>query len=412
MFDFEKSLYLIFNLSTPGCMRNTEKLPGTLKKSALWTALLTLLFLLIYGPSNSFSDMGIALPYFVVFYFFFFSVGNEAVSTVIHHWIDSDIRKVIIFPFLLIGLYFSYVLLNGQNPYQGTLALVPYLIFFPVLLFAARRRRFQTIDWLDFAAFVIYLLPTTLIEVNPVGNLPFNGEEFDSIYRIILILAAVYAFGTIRGLAEIGFFPVFSLKFLWTAIWVWFLFYLFVVIVGYPMNFIKFIGHGVIDQPLLKNIAITVIATFFHTAIFEELFFRGILQNMITKRIGQAKTWKIFWYWGLFSAIPLALLVGYTLKGGMPWFPALMTVCLFGTAFYLEKAYQNKSGVYTALAITSVIFGLVHYHSHAIIFIGFACVAGWAYGYTYLKTKNVFYSALVHTLVNSSVLIFGFEFFK
>lgn len=319
---------------------------------------------------------------------------------------------MVIFPAILLFLYFSYVVINGQNPYHGTLALVPYLIFFPLLLFAARRHSVQKIDWLDFTAFVIYLLPTTLIEVNPAGDLPFKGESFDSLYRIILILSAVYAFGTVRGLKDIGFFPVFNLKYLWTAIWVWFAFYLFVLIIGFNVNFIRYIGHKVIDQALMHKIILTLIATFFHTAIFEELFFRGILLNMLTKRIGQAKTWKIFWYSGLALAIPLALLVGYTLKGGMQWFPALMSVCLFAAAFFLEKGNYAKSGVYTGLAITSTIFGLVHYHSGAIVYIGFACIAGWAYGYTYLKTKNVFYSAIVHTLVNSSVLIFGFEFIK
>ena len=89
-----------------------------------------------------------------------------------------------------------------------------------------------------------------------------------------------------------------------------------------------------------------------------------------------------------------------------------MVLLIFIAAFLIERAGKNSSGVYTALAITSALFGLVHYHSGAIIYIGFACVAGWAYGYTYLKTKNVFYSAIVHTLVNSSVLIFGLEFVK
>ena len=133
---------------------------------------------------------------------------------------------------------------------------------------------------------------------------------------------------------------------------------------------------------------------------------------MLTKRIGQAKSWKIFWLCGLLIAIPLAFLVGYTLKGGMQWFPALMVTLIFIAAWLIERAGKNGSGVYTALAITSSIFGLVHYHSGAIVYIGFACIAGWAYGYTYIKTKNVFYCAVVHTLVNSSVVIFGLEFVK
>jgi hypothetical protein len=130
---------------------------------------------------------------------------------------------------------------------------------------------------------------------------------------------------------------------------------------------------------------------------------------MLSKRIAQSGAWLVFWKWGFVILVPLALLVGYSLKGGMHWFPAFMTILLFAAAFGIEKSGKNAVGVYTALAITSTLFGLVHYHSGAIVYIGFACVAGWAYGFTYLKTKNVFYSALVHTLVNSSALIFGLE---
>jgi len=393
-------------------MKNVNGISLELKRSAMWTVVLTGLFLLINWTDNSINDIVTALPFFVVLYFFFFSIGKNAVSARIHKWIDSDVRKVVIFPALLIVFYFSYILLNHQNPFEGVLGLLPYLIFFPVLVFAARRDRTQNIDWLDFTAFIIYLLPTTLINVSQKGNLPFSGNEFDTVYRIVIILTAVYAFVTVRGLTDVGFFPVLKWKYFWTAIWVWAVFYLFVFIVGYQVNFIKIVGHDSISKDLLMKIGLTLLLTFLHTAIFEELFFRGILLNMLIKRIGQARSWKVFWQWGIVISVPLALLVGYTLKGGMQWFPALMSLAIFAAAYLIEKVNKSQAGVYTALAITSVIFGLVHYHSGAIVYIGFACVAGWAYGYTYIKTKNVFYSAIVHTLVNSSVLIFGLEFVK
>jgi membrane protease YdiL (CAAX protease family) len=381
-------------------------------KSVIWTALLTLFFLIFYlGPVPA-SEVVITLPFFIAFYYIFFSVGQEEIVSVMRLWINSDVRKAMIFPALLIVLYFFYVLLNKQNPFRGTLALVPYLIIFPVLVFAVRKGNIHKIDWFDFTAFVIYLLPTTFIKVIPEGSLPLNGDSLDSVYRIAFVLTAVYVFGTIRRLDDIGFYPVLNLKYLLRAIGVWLVFYLFVLTIGFNVDFIKYVGHEYIDKTLLNKIAITIIATFFHTAIFEELFFRGILQNMLSKRIGQSATWKIFWKWGLAILLPLALLVGYTLKGGIQWFPALMAGLIFAAAFFIERRGKNKSGVYTGLAITSVIFGLVHYHSGAIVYIGFACVAGWAYGYTYIRTKNVFYSALVHTLVNSSVLIFGLEFIK
>jgi len=381
-------------------------------RSVFWTVSLTALFLLFNGSVNRWHDVLIALPFFIVLYFLFFSTGKEVVSSVIKKWIGSAILRMLVFPFVLLVLYFLYVLLNQQNPVQGTLALIPYLFIFPVLLFLVRRYRTQKIDWLDFTTFVIFLLLTTFIKVEPSGNLPFAGKDFGSVYKISLMLIAVYTFGTIRGLDDIGLVPVLNLKYLWTAVWVWFVFYLFVVVVGYSVDFIKYIGHELVTKELVTKIGLTLFVTFLNTAIFEELFFRGILQNMLMKRIGQAKSWKIFWLCGLLIAIPLAFLVGYTLKGGMQWFPALMVTLIFIAAWLIERAGKNGSGVYTALAITSSIFGLVHYHSGAIVYIGFACIAGWAYGYTYIKTKNVFYCAVVHTLVNSSVVIFGLEFVK
>lgn len=395
-------------------MKTLEVLKPALKSSAAWTALLTLLFFLFNRTVISTTELLITLPFFIVFYYLFFIIGKEEVSSKTRVWIGTDISKVMLFPALLILLYFFYVLINKHNPVPGTLTLVLYLVIFPVLLFVARRKREkgQKIDWLDFTALVLFLLPTAFIDVNPAGNLPFNGNRFDSIYRIAVVLTAVYTFAIINHLDDTGFFPSLKWKNLWTSIWVWFLFYLFVLIVGFGVDFIKYVGHDFISRELLRKIVLTLVVTFLHTAIFEELFFRGILQNMLAKRIAQTNSWKIFMIWGFVFLLPLAFLVGYTLHGGMQWFPALMITLLFAAAYGIERTGKNISGVYTSLAITSGIFGLVHYHSGAIVYIGFACLAGWAYGYTYIKTRNVFCSALVHTLVNSSVLIFGLEYIK
>jgi len=178
------------------------------------------------------------------------------------------------------------------------------------------------------------------------------------------------------------------------------------------VGFIQVIGYDKTFGILFKSILFTMIGTFLHTALYEELFFRGILQNMLARRISQSKSWKIFWAAGFVLLLACAFIVGYTLDGKMKWFPALVTVLLFAVAYFIEKSGKSEIGIYTSLALTSVTFGLVHYHAKSIIYIGLACVAGWAYGYTYIKTKNVFYSALVHMLVNTSVLIFGLKMIR
>jgi hypothetical protein len=383
-----------------------------LQNSLGWTALLTALFLFLNRSSEILPATLIALPFFVILYFLLFSTGKENISESIRKWINSDVKKIVIYPAVLIFLYFSYVLIIGKNPFQGTVSMVPFLVFFPVLVFAASRKDVKKIDWLDFTTFILFLLPITLIDASPSGKLPDSGNDFDSVYRIVMMLTVVYAFVIVRGLDDVGFFPEFKLKKLFTAVWVWLAFYGFVLVVGYAVNFIQLKGHETISSDLIYKIGLTLITTFLHTALFEELFFRGILQNLLSKRINQSKSWMAFWKWGLGILFVLAILVGYTLKGGMQWFPALVTLLIFLAAFFIEKSGKFQLGVYTALAITGVTFGLVHYHAGSIIYIGFACIAGWAYGYTWIKTRNVFYSALVHTLVNSSALIFGLELMR
>jgi membrane protease YdiL (CAAX protease family) len=393
-------------------MKIEKEISKELQTSIAWTTVLTVLFILFNRSVDILWATFLALPFFIVLYFLLFSTGKEQISNQIKKWINSDIKKVVIFPAALIVLYYGYVYLIGQNPFLGAVSMIPYLVFFPVLVFSAQRKDENKIDWLDFTTFIIFLLPITLIDAKPAGNLPTAGNEFDSVYRIVMMLTAVYAFVTVRGLTDVGFFPEFGIKKLFTAIWVWLAFYGFVFIIGYSVDFIQFKGHDAFGSELFSKIALALITTFLHTALFEELFFRGILQNMLAKRIGQAKTWITFWKWGFGILFLLSLLVGYTLKGNMQWFPAAVTVAMFLAAFYIERSGVFTKGIYIALAITGVVFGLVHYHSGSIIYIGFACIAGWAYGYTWIKTRNVFYAALVHALVGSSALIFGLELMK
>ena len=393
-------------------MKIEQDLKNALIKSGIWTALLTLIFLGIVWNEYSFFEIITSLGYFIMLYFIFFSIGKKEVADLIGKLVYNNIYKAIIFPSILVFFYYSYIVINGHNPFQGTVFMLPYLLYFPALVFVAKANNTQKLDWLDFLTLILFLLPTTLVDFSPDTNLPFGGGVFDSVYRIVIILAIVYAFVVVRNLMDVGFFPVFRIRYLWTALWIWIVFYAFVFIIGYSVDFLKFVGYEDVFSVLLLSVGISVMRVFLHTAIFEELFFRGLLQNMLSKRITQDNSWRSFWNWGGAILLILSLITGYFMEGSMPWFPALITLLLFLTAFAIERSGISTKGTYTALAITSVIFGLVHYHSGSIIFVGLASIGGWAYGYTYIKTKNVFYAALVHALVNSSHLIFGIELLK
>ena len=222
-------------------MKTIKELLQELGYSALWTVLLTLLFLLFNMSENSLSDMLIALPYFVVLYFIFFLIGKDVVLVRMAKWIGLDFVKTMVFPLLMVLLYGSYLLLNKQNNFFGALPVVLYLIIAPALMFVARKVMYNNskINWIDFTAFVLFLRPTTFIGGSYQGNLPFNGNGFDSVYRIAFMLIAVYSFNILWRLENVGFFAVLNWNYILTALWVWLVFYLFVMIVGYSVDFIK-----------------------------------------------------------------------------------------------------------------------------------------------------------------------------
>ncbi len=388
-----------------------KRLKDSLVKGALATLVLLSFFLAYTIGKSPATELVIALPFFLAYYFLQFTIGAEPVISAFQDWIGKNRWNVLLFPTAMLSLYFVYLLLNGQSIVRGNPALLVYILYFPVAVFAWRNDPVRKIGWLDFTVFTLALLPSALFSIKQNSNVPINGG-FDSLSHLMIIFTGVYAFAVVRGIKEVGFELNLGWKSLRTALLVWIAFYSFVFIFGRSVNFITIIGYSEPLDVWLKSLLFTMIGTFLHTALYEELFFRGILQNMLAKRIGQGKSWFIFWAIGFGILLLGALLVGYTLEGQMKWFPALVTVVLFGAAYLLEKSGKYGFGVYTALAITGVTFGLVHYHAKSIVYIGLACLAGWAYGYTYHKTKSVFYSALVHTLVNTGVLIFGLKMMR
>lgn len=397
----------------------TTKNPGVsgtlshdLVKGGLTTLILVLLFLFYTGGKCTISEILLALPFFIVFYYAQFVGGRAAVVSALQQWIFKKWFNVLLFPTCMLILYLVYLVLNGQSIVEGNPWLLLYIIYFPVTVFSWKNDPKRKIGWLDFTVFVLALLPTALYSIDQNSNIPVRGGGFDSISHIMIILTGVYAFAVVRGIKDVGFVPELKWKSVYTALLVWASYYLLVFLFGSSVDFIAVIGYQDTFDVLLRTVLYSIIGTFLHTALFEELFFRGILQNMLAKRISQGKSWRVFWIPGFVLLLAGAFLVGYTLEGKMKWFPALVTVIMFSVAYLLEKSGKHGLGIYTSLAITGVTFGLVHYHAKSIIYIGLACLAGWAYGYTYIRTKNVFYSALVHALVNTGVLIFGLKMIR
>lgn len=386
-------------------------------KTSLWLyiGLLTVIlfaFFLYVNQQEPTAELLIASPYLIGLYFLIFSIGQPIITNRLGRAMQSGTEIALLFPVVMVAILYSYLWINGHSPFQGTAALFPFYILFPTLYFLAFRQVATPIRWVDFAILMLFIIPATAITFEASTNLPFSRSGFGSVLRFVIILTGVYSFSIIRGVPDIGFYPAFRVKSLFTAVWVWLAFFAFTLSIGYAGKFMKLAGHELVNLELIVTISRKLITIFFATALFEELFFRGLLQNFLARKITTDRHWQPYWKWGFGLLVICSGIVGYWLKATAFWLPIGSAVFLFLAAWLLEKRKADKPGTYTALAIVSVFFGLVHAHAGSLIFVVLAGIAGWAYGYAYLKTKNVFYAALVHTLVNGSEFIFGLELIK
>ncbi len=386
-----------------------KKLISPLPLGGLLTSIFLILFI-FFNQKEPTNELLIATPYFIILYFLIFTLGQPEVIKKIQEFTHLPNEKVLIFPIFLILLIFSFLAFHGDTPFEGSSGLFIFFFVFPILMFLAFKK--THIVWSDFLILLLFLIPATIISFKGNLSLPYKGSGFGSIYKIIIIIAGVYIFGVVRNIQDIGFYPIFKLKFLGIALFSWISFLGFVFIIGSLYDFVTPKPFSIFSLEGIPSGIKELIRVFIGTALFEELFFRGLIQNMLAKKILKQGDWKKYWVWGFGIFLILALITGYALNKEIFWFPALITVLLFVPAYFIEQKHVASFGVYTSLAITSIFFGLVHFHAGSIIFVGLASMAGWAYGFTYIKTKNVFYAALVHTLVNTSEFLFVLDGLK
>ena len=339
-----------------------------------------------------------------------FYLGNQWVIQKSQIFLESKKERYLIFPIFILIIFYSFLFLHGGTPFKGSSSLHMFLFLFPTLYFLA----FPTTEsrWSDLMVVLLILIPSTVIKFNGNSNLPVEGSGFGSVQKFSLILGAAYSFIFVRKLKDVGFTLVLNTYNTIYSIISWLLFIGFVYIIGFIYDFNLAQPFAPLSLTLISISILELIRIYFGTALMEELFFRGLIQNILFQRMDFSKQWKNYWIIGFGLFFILSLVVGYALEPPIFWFPALICTFLFIAAYYFESKTIAPSGSYTALAITSIFFGLVHFHAGSILFVGLASVAGWAYGYTYLKTKNVFYAALVHTLVNASEFLFTLDQLK
>jgi membrane protease YdiL (CAAX protease family) len=217
----------------------------------------------------------------------------------------------------------------------AALAAVPFVLFTALPV-----RRPEALHWQDALALLWLELPVVFGKIGGIWNVP---ENLDFMARVFLLGVGAWSFLVLRSMEGSGYeFRIARASVRDMAI-AFAGFGAVALPLGWAMRFITWNPqfHG------LPDLLIDYVTIFLFIAILEELFFRGVLQNL------------------------------------------------------LEGSLRSR---YFAQALAAAIFGLSHIR-HAPgpnwRYVALASVAGWFYGSAYRNRRNVMASAIVHAAVDT-----------
>lgn len=311
--------------------------------AGLWIAAVVVFALLLAGFWAEFRDSAIAQP-----------LQEHIVSALL-------CLSLLLAPLWFFGFGAANVLRNAlgkrwQRIAMAALGCLPYLVF------SIPRHEFH---WLLAAAMAGYPVVLAAVLAHPAGESGFNWRDalvllslaavlelqlltpawpytgLGSLPKLYLADVALYLYLVVRGIEGMGYSLVPGWKSFLIAAREWLFFAPFGIGLGLALKFIAF--HRRLPSP--SHAAAAVIVTFLFTAVPEELFFRGILQNLLEPRLG-----------------------------------------------------RNR-----ALALASVLFGLSHFHKGAMFnwrYVLLAAIAGIFYGRAWRADRKIVTSAMTHTAVD------------
>jgi membrane protease YdiL (CAAX protease family) len=231
--------------------------------------------------------------------------------------------------------YAIFALPRGEFHWTYFVALALLPVALSALLEYSRLE--QKFSWQDFVTLFGIALILELRVFS--GAWPYNG--LGSLPKLYLADVALYLYLIVRRLDRIGYSFVPTRNDFLVGIREWAFFLPFALGLGFATHFISF--HPRIPSP--GHIAGALLITFLLTALPEELFFRGILQNLLEPLLGPTKS----------------------------------------------------------LILTASLFGLSHFHKGAAFnwrYVILAAIAGIFYGRAWQARRHLFASSLTHTLVD------------
>lgn len=257
----------------------------------------------------------------------------------LRHWLQRRWSRVLA-PGLLVGSYLVFALPRGEFQWRYFFALAGLPIMVTALLeFFTREAPGSRIrlQWPDLVSLALLGVPIVLRWLQ--GAYPHPA--LSAMPKLLLTDAALYGFLVVRGLEDVGY----DFRPRWRDVAVGLrelvLFAPFGIGLGFALHFIGFQRRA----PSYWEFCAGWITTFILIAIPEELFFRGILLNLLERRVGPR----------------------------------------------------------TALLTSAVVFGFSHFNKRAVFnwrYIFLATIAGIFYGRAWRDRKRLFCSGVTHATVD------------
>ncbi len=236
---------------------------------------------------------------------------------------------------LLVLPYLIYALPTGEFQWRFGFALALTPVALSGLLELAPKA--QKLLWQD--AVVLFALALILELRLFSGAWPHPG--LGSLPKLYLCDVALYLYLVVRGLEGVGYSFIPNRNAFVVGVREWLLFMPFALGLGFALHFISFHPRA----HSAAHIAAEMLVTFLLTAVPEELFYRGLLQNLLEPHLGRLR----------------------------------------------------------ALVVASLLFGLSHFHKGASFnwrYVLLAAIAGVFYGRAWRARRQLLASSVTHTLVD------------
>lgn len=252
-----------------------------------------------------------ALSYSAVLCAFWFTAQRFEIGQRIGGHLDSAFFSfaILLFPYWAFGFGATELLRRSLKSSQVRV-LLPALLVTPYLVFAIPRGEFHVgiasvlivlpvavaalfeffppggqrdsrvgLTWQDVTALAIIGVPVEFGLLR--GAWPHPG--LGSLPKLLLMDAALYAFLVVRGLDGVGYDFRPRLRDLLIGLREWCYYAPIAIALGFALGFIRFQPH----LPIPWTVAAAWLITFLFVALPEELFFRGLLMNLLEKRVGR-----------------------------------------------------------------------------------------------------------------------------